>query len=291
MSCATRKSGAEAMTKSEEAQPTEDGAAPTTRLIAFIDLLGFRSVLGNADATRQQTILTALREVANQERNFEVKVEHRSDRERSITVFPAITCFSDNVLVSYDLSELGHAGGAYLGLMAIRNLACALAHRAREFDCLVRGAVTIGQLYHKDRVAFGSGLVDAYELESRVAFFPRIIVTPSVFETFHAFAAKDGKSSDDRAMFRDTDGYWCLDYMTAYLESLGSEGTPEACTARRAWALGSRAKFLETATALAAAGKTQAAQKWAWFADRFETSMLSVGPHRFDPNGNKLEFP
>jgi hypothetical protein len=42
---------------------------------------------------------------------------------------------------------------------------------------------------------------------------------------------------------------------------------------------------------LADAGKECAAQKWAWFADRFEKSMLSVNPHRFNPDGRKLEFP
>ena len=47
-----------------------------------------------------------------------------------------------------------------------------------------------------------------------------------------------------------------------------------------AWALGSPAKCLETAATLAAAGETQAAQKWAWFADRFEKSMLSVRARR-----------
>jgi hypothetical protein len=264
--------------------------SPTRRLVAFIDLLGFREVLAKADADLQQTILTALREIADQERNFEVKIEHKSERERSISIYPAITSFSDNVLVSFDLDKAKH-GGAFRGLMVIRSMACALAHRAREFGCLVRGAVTVGELYHKDRVAFGTGLVAAYELESTVAFFPRIIVTPSVFELFPTVAAADGQSTDDRALFRDTDGYWCLDYMTAYLEHLGSAIDPDSCAMRRTWALGARAKYRETAATLADAGKQRAAQKWAWFADRFEKSMLSVNPRRFDPNGRKLEFP
>jgi hypothetical protein len=269
---------------------TQENTSPTTRLIAFIDLLGFREVLAEADADLQQTILSALREIAEQERNFEIEVEHKSERERSISIYPAITSFSDNVLISFDLDKVTH-GGAYHGLMVIRNTACALAHRAREFGCLVRGAVTVGELYHKDRVAFGTGLVDAYELESTVAFFPRVIITPSVFELFPPVAAADGLSTDDRTMFRDADGYWCLDYMTAYLEYLGSDIDPCSCAVRRTWALGARAKYRETAAALADRGKERAAQKWAWFADRFEKSMLSVNPHRFDPNGSKFEFP
>jgi hypothetical protein len=267
-----------------------ENASTTTRLIAFIDLLGFRQVLAGADVVRQQTILAALREVADQERNFEVSVERKSERERSITIHPAITSFSDNVLISYDLDEVAFAG-AYVGLMGIRSMACALAHRAREFGCLVRGAVTTGPLYQKDRVAFGTGLVEAYELENSVALYPRIIVAPKVFDHFPQLASADGQSTDDRAMFRDADGYWCLDYMTAYLEYLGSSVSPGECSARRAWALATRAKARETAAALSAAGKERAAQKWFWFAERFEKSMLSVSPHRFDPAGTRLTFP
>lgn len=268
-----------------------DDDAPKQHLIAFIDFLGFREALRKADADRQKTILAALREVAEQERNFEVNVDHKSERERTITIHPAISSFSDNILVSYDFERLHLGGGAWLGLAAIRRLVCALAHRAREFDCLVRGAVTLGDIYHKDRVAFGTGLVKAYELESQVAFFPRIIVTPDVFENSLPFAAADGNATDDRSMFKDTDGYWCLDYMTAYLETFGSDPSPEMCTARRTWALGARAKYRGMGASLAAAGNTKAAQKWLWFADRFERSMLSVSHHRFSPDGQPIQFP
>jgi hypothetical protein len=91
-------------------------------------------------------------------------------------------------------------------------------------------------------------------------------------------------------MYRDSDGYWCLDYMTAYLDYLGTTISPEACSLRRAWALTIRAKALETSAALEKAGKEQAAQKWYWYVDRFEKSMLSVSAHRFDPNGTQIEF-
>lgn len=273
-----------------DADNSKTDAVPTERLVAFIDILGFRSVLANPDTSIQQSILNALKEVVEQHRNFEVKVHRISDRERSISIFPAFTGFSDNVLISFDLAQMD-AGTAYQALMLIRGTVCALAHRSREFGCLVRGAVTVGQLYHQDHVAFGIGLVEAYELESRTAFFPRVIVAPKVLNLFPHFASADGLSTDDRSMFRDADGYWCLDYMTAYLEYLGSSINQDECTARRAWALTTRAKGLEMAAQFAKLNQHRAAQNWAWFVARFEKSMLSVSPHRFDVNGNTLDFP
>jgi hypothetical protein len=274
----------------QQATPSEANPGPTKCLIAYIDLLGFRAALSKADAETQQTIFNALKEVADQNRNFEVIVDPHSENARTISISPAFTSFSDNLLISFDLTKI-EAGVAFQALMGIRNTACALAHRAREFGCLIRGAVTVGQLYHKDRVSFGMGLVEAYELESRVAFYPRVIVAPSVLELFSTLAAKDGYTTYDRSMFCDTDGYWCLDYMTAYLEYLGTDINAAACIARRAWALGTRAKALDTAAELSAKGQDRPSQNWAWFAERFEKSMLSINPYRFDVKGGQLEFP
>jgi len=273
-----------------ETKSDEENTTPTDCLIAFIDLLGFRSAISSASVEAQRTILAALKEVADQNRNFEINVDAAAGAERVTSIAPAFTSFSDNLLISFDLEKIKSVS-LYHGLMGFRNTACALAHRAREFGCLVRGAVTLGSLYHKDRVTFGMGLVDAYDLESRVAYFPRIIVSPKVVQLLPTLMNAEGSTAYDCSMFRDADAYWCLDYMTAYLEYLGSEISVEACTARRAWALATRAKALEKARYLASVGGHRASQNWAWFADRFEKSMLSVSPYRFDVNGQKLEFP
>ncbi len=263
---------------------------PTPRLVAFIDILGFRSVIMGAGKTEHEVILKALQELAVENKNFKITTKEVSERERQTLIQPSFTSFSDNVLISYELDGLGKAG-IWHGLQSIRVTACGLAHRAREFGCLVRGAVMIGDLYQKDGVAFGPGLVRAYELESETAFYPRVIVTQDVIDRLGAFAAKDGWATDDRSMFRDSDGYWCLDYMTANLEYLGSDMTPEACMARRTWALGQRHEALVIAVRLAENRHDKASQKWLWFADRFEKSMLSINPHRFSVDGKPIPFP
>lgn len=229
--------------------------------------------------------------MAEQNRDFEMKVVKHSESHKTVTISPAISSFSDNVLISWDMEKLDQAGGPWSALLGIRQMATALAHRAWEFDCLVRGGVTIGDLYHKDRVAFGLGLVAAYELETEVAFYPRVIVTQDVMDRVGHVAMADGKTTDDRSMFKDADGYCCLDYMTGYLEYLGTEDDEKSCMIRRTWALDRRAKFLDTANALSAAGKGGAAQRWYWAADRFERSMPSVNAVRFNHNGAPLQFP
>ena len=46
-----------------------------------------------------------------------------------------------------------------------------------------RGGVAIGDIYHDDEAVFGPGLVRAYDIESNVAKFPRIVVDHEVLDT------------------------------------------------------------------------------------------------------------
>jgi len=46
-----------------------------------------------------------------------------------------------------------------------------------------RGGVAIGDIYHDDEAVFGPGLVRAYDIESNVAKFPRIVVDQEVLDT------------------------------------------------------------------------------------------------------------
>lgn len=146
--------------KLEEEKGKEEDLYPTPRLVAFIDILGFRSVIMNCGEAEQEMILKALQELAAENKDFKITTKEVSERERQILIEPSFSSFSDNVLISYELEGLGKAG-IWHGLQAIRATACGLAHRAREFGCLVRGAVTMGNLYQKEGVAFGPGLVRA----------------------------------------------------------------------------------------------------------------------------------
>ena len=85
-----------------------------------------------------------------------------------------LTSFSDNVVISLPYKAdtiqmvLEGIGKVQLG--------------AAIWGFFVRGAVTIGDLYHDARSVFGPALVRGYELESRHAKSPRIILDPDVHE-------------------------------------------------------------------------------------------------------------
>lgn len=53
-----------------------------------------------------------------------------------------------------------------------------LSNDLLQHGFLLRGGVTIGEIYHQDSMAFGPAFLKAYELESKFASNPRIILDP-----------------------------------------------------------------------------------------------------------------
>jgi hypothetical protein len=276
----------------------------TPHLVAYMDLLGFRSAVAAPTDEVQALILDALKQFKGAEQDFEIRVERTGEGQHTTHVKPGISAFSDHLVMSFNLADMqDSAVGIYQGLMSILSVANAMAHRAREFDCLLRGAVTIGPLYHREGIIFGQGLVAAYKLENETAKNPRIIIDSKVLEVVTA-----GENSD-LLLFKDEDEYWCLDYMTAYLDYLdrqtGSDRSEPSCVLRRTWALGARGKALDMAAKLEAEnaaalkeGAEQRAEKlqkaagyWRWFAARFEKSMRAVNPYYFSATGAPIPFP
>ena len=82
---------------------------------------------------------------------------------------------------------------------------------------LIRGGITIGDLYIDDTFVLGPGLIDAYKLESQNAKFPRIIVDERYAEKAISYMnnaylrINEGKGKC--AIIKDDDGVYFLDYL------------------------------------------------------------------------------
>jgi hypothetical protein len=134
------------------------------RAVAFYDVLGWRSHITRA-ATDEVKIGELRRLILRASRMLGVQHERISKDIRYST-------FSDNVVMSITPEErrIVHL----LGTLACFQIGCAAA------GFLVRGGITIGDLIHDSESVFGPGLNRAYELESAIAVFPRIVVDESI---------------------------------------------------------------------------------------------------------------
>jgi len=192
-----------------------------TRVVAFIDLLGFRAKLeetvdrDNTDnESRIDEIVAAYESIRDIWDLDGVPEEFESPTGESRVV----SIFSDAIAVSF-LAE--HREQIPFTLLDIKILVMRLIYRG----ILCRGAVTFGKLIHNDRFLFGPALIEAHLLESRAAHYPRIILDRNVIDLASRSAVESvhsGVKKDllDTVLVRDSDGMYYIDYFSKAESSL-----------------------------------------------------------------------
>jgi hypothetical protein len=135
------------------------------RFCAFIDILGFRDLVARLekDAGAVEALRDSLKEVHN----------------------PKIAGFADPKLVDYRTQSISDAVAISTtstpeGLLMIFGSLTVLTESLLAEGYFLRGAIVRGRLYHDDSTIFGEALIRAYDLETRVVRFPRIMVSSEV---------------------------------------------------------------------------------------------------------------
>lgn len=155
------------------------------RLVAFIDILGFKAMVKATEnnPTEFNKLYNAISEIKSWEsydssHNYLYEIEEDAQKkgfekyrlEDSINA----TAFSDSIVISVkvnnnDINE------------KFSSLVCTLAHKGNNLlkqGILLRGGISIGNLLHMpDGTIVGQGLIDAYNLESSLAKYPRFILS------------------------------------------------------------------------------------------------------------------
>jgi hypothetical protein len=133
------------------------------RLVVFYDVLGWRSEIAKA-GDDQNKIGGLRRLILSHSRVLRMPVKARVN----------VSTFSDNIVIStpVDKANLPY----FLRSIAIMQLMTASMH------FLLRGGITVGNIYHDDEVVFGPALNRAYELESQIAVVPRIVMDDEVMQ-------------------------------------------------------------------------------------------------------------
>lgn len=129
------------------------------RLVCFFDTLGWKHKIDAAGIDPQKIARLAL-----VPRLFSSAITALAKKLPGAIM----TSFSDNVVVSipYDADRV---------LSSLESLAKIQLGLAME-GFFLRGAVTIGLLFHDDEIVFGPALNRAYQLESKTAIYPRVLL-------------------------------------------------------------------------------------------------------------------
>lgn len=151
------------------------------RAVGFLDILGFKQLIDEAEASQAGfQRLSGLRGV------IDTIVLH-DNRGLAHTVpevlKPKYIFVSDSIILSAPLhhNEKNLADG--LGIVVLKTIQ--IAERIIELGYLVRGGISVGNVWHDDRNIFGTGYINAHQTEQR-AIHPRIVLDSAAADAWSA---------------------------------------------------------------------------------------------------------
>jgi len=161
-------------------------------IVAFIDILGFKNLVkqseyNEADFLNVHRILNRFVMLQKKEtwEKARALIEVEEDAQKKelddfyIDSMVHCTCFSDSVIIAVDAHDkVNERCSALIALLA------QISTELLRENVLLRGAVAYGNLFvdNNSNTYFGTALNKAYELESTVAKYPRIILSSDLIK-------------------------------------------------------------------------------------------------------------
>jgi hypothetical protein len=177
-------------------------------VVTYFDILGFRELIVNRDPDQVSQILSTFTYVGRH-----LQMVAFVPEKMDLNAIPTMesVAFSDLIVRTTRIPELTQVGDYLLSeaYSVARIIRSVTFHKI-----LVRGAITIGDIVLQDRAVFGPGLIRAYDLESKLASNPRVILDPLVAsDLFDGSAGQTNLASQLNRIFeRDEDGLRFVDY-------------------------------------------------------------------------------
>lgn len=164
------------------------------RIIAFIDILGFKELIENADKANDYTKISNL-----------ITKSSKIFSELNATQDFQFTQFSDSFVLSCKSFKMDDSMVFMIHLQELINMFL-------SENILLRGGVTIGKVKHTKKLLMGTGMNRAYELESKFAKYPRVIIERDLFDYWETCLYE----YNVEIMFevsKDDDGFYFMDYI------------------------------------------------------------------------------
>lgn len=141
-------------------------------VVCYIDILGFTAMINDAETKNKsnellnKVIQVLQNEIPVLEPYFEDNETHR------------IKVFTDNIVISRVIqqdaeSELGRSW------LSIQTYQLRLALQG----LFIRGGICIGDIYMSNDIVYGTGLLEAHDIEEKVAVYPRTILSKKLENT------------------------------------------------------------------------------------------------------------
>ncbi|MFI4913186.1 MAG: hypothetical protein ACIAQZ_16120 [Sedimentisphaeraceae bacterium JB056] len=191
--------------------------------IAYFDILGYKEAIKDNQNILLRDISKAMDRIEDIVRKVNLYMSRiyemsNPNDELELEVIPiGKRVFSDNVLLyakvtGNDLMKLYHLLG-FITTCGIVQQECLL-----RYGLLIRGSITMGDFYQNETFLFGQSLIRAYELESSIAVYPRIVIDKPCIDLFSSCNDESSvllafNRLKNKAIFNDKDGIAYVNYL------------------------------------------------------------------------------
>lgn len=141
----------------------------SNHIIAYLDILGAKQMICNDNNFDFLNYLNMFMEDAIEESGGGI-FKHKEE------IF--IKIFSDNILLAIELKENDEQRDNKIA--ALFNTVANIYNEILRYGYLMRGAIVEGEFFHNGIIVYGKGLVEAVNLEEKIADVPRILVRAKV---------------------------------------------------------------------------------------------------------------
>ena len=174
-------------------------------IVAFVDILGSSEEMKRDPQNALNTVHNAYDD-ALEIYNTIFKL-HRDNVQ--------VRIFSDNIVLSCPCKKIGLEKAFHLILV----LSALIQEKLLHYSMLSRGGIARGDFFNDKVMIWGNALVKAYNLESTVAIYPRIIIHPDLISSVSYFEKKSKNDSYDIVNWiaQDQDGLCFVDYFNSKL--------------------------------------------------------------------------
>jgi hypothetical protein len=189
--------------------------------IAFLDILGFKSkVIESRDRVDKLRILIDSLKICGR---FSSGGKNAGDTSGSLRTIDIRSRFFSDTIVFFLQTNEDDIAQLFLVIRYLQD-------RLWEKGICLRGAITIGDMYWpsvNNDITVGPGLIEAYELETEVAIYPRIIVSEKLFSYINSRQIQSypfGQIEELKNFIRqDKDGVRFLDLLDRDVTRIHSE--------------------------------------------------------------------
>jgi len=185
-------------------------------IVTFLDILGFRQLVSEADSKIINEILNVMEEMTT------------PGKDQGLLYDPETIAFSDSI-VRVRKVDAGENAKYPIGLLF--NELIDIVHAQSQlidFGILIRGGIAFGDISINENRIFGPALVRAYDLESNYAKYPRLVLDPALLKEYKAnklLKKRDHSYEMDSEYVKDLikqgdDGLFYVDYARAVAKEL-----------------------------------------------------------------------